>query len=200
MPLSPWEGCAVVVLAGGASERMGSDKLVELFPGPSTVLDAVLAGLPDDVPVVVVGPPRPTVRPVLTVSEDPPGGGPAAGIAAGVAALRETPTPLVVVLAGDAPFAPAAVPGLLTQLRRDPAADVAVALGADGRPQPLLAVYRTPALAAATAADLTSRPARALMDHLAAVHVPVPEVTTLDVDTPADLEAARRTARAMLRS
>ena len=198
--MAPWEGCAAVVLAGGASRRMGGDKLIELFPGPSTVLDAVLAGLPDDLPVVVVGPSRPTARPVLTTSEDPPGGGPAAGIAAGVAALRGTPTPLVVVLAGDAPFAPAAVPGLLSALRRDETADVAVALGPDGRPQPLLAVYRADALARATDGDLASRPARALMDHLAAVRVPVPEVTTLDVDTPADLEEARRTARAMLRS
>lgn len=199
MPQAAWEGCAAVVLAGGAARRMGRDKLAEAFDG-GTVLDAVLTGIPVDVPVVVVGPRRPTARLVLVTSEDPPGGGPAAAIAAGVSTLAALDVPLVAVLAGDAPFAPAAVPALLAALRRDTTADAAVALGADGRAQPLLAVYRSDALARATTGDLSSRPARALMDHLAVVRVPVAEEVTLDVDTPADLEAARRTARARLRS
>jgi len=37
------------------------------------------------------------------------------------------------------------------------------------------------------------------MDHLAVVIVPVAQEATLDVDTPADLEAARRATRARLR-
>lgn len=205
MPLrpDPWDGCAAVVLAGGASRRLGRDKLVEPLPTSPTVLDAVLAGVPRATTVVVVGPVRATARPVITTREDPPGSGPAAGVAAGFRAVRrwvDPAPPHVVVLAGDAPFAPAAVPALLAALRRDPVADVAVAEGPDGHTQPLLAVYRTPALGRAVDTDLSSRPARALMDHLAVVRVPVAEETLLDVDTPADLARARRTARARLRS
>lgn len=200
---APWDGCAVVVLAGGASRRMGHDKLVEPLVASPSVLDAVLAGVPDDVTPVVVGPVRRTERGVVTTREDPPGGGPAAGIAAGLAAVLRwaSPEPAhVAVLAGDAPFAPAAVPALLAALRLDPVADVAVAQAPDGHVQPLLAVYRTPALARATSGDLADRPARALMDHLAVVRVPVAGETLLDVDTAADLEVARRAARARLRS
>jgi len=53
------------------------------------VLDRVLDAVADAVPRVVVGPPR-LVLPagVLRVSEDPPGGGPVAALAAGLAAIE----------------------------------------------------------------------------------------------------------------
>src|SRR4249919_726153 len=68
--------CAVV-LAGGAARRFGADKTAARL-GPSTVLEHVLAGLPPDLPVVVVGPRRPLGRAALHWTlEAPPGGGPA---------------------------------------------------------------------------------------------------------------------------
>ena len=76
----------VVVLAGGTSRRFGSDKLAAPLGG-STVLDTVLGSLPPEWPVVVVGPPRECRRPVTWTREDPPGGGPLAGVAAGVDAV-----------------------------------------------------------------------------------------------------------------
>ena len=69
---------------------MGADKLA-LPLGTSTVLDELLSAVPAGTPVVVVGPSRAgLVRrspAVLVAREDPPGGGPAAAVAAGLAAL-----------------------------------------------------------------------------------------------------------------
>ncbi|WP_345714104.1 NTP transferase domain-containing protein, partial [Kineococcus glutinatus] len=62
------DGVVVVVLAGGAGRRFagaGPDKVAAPLDGRS-LLDHLLAGLPPQLPVVVVGPPRPTARPVTT--------------------------------------------------------------------------------------------------------------------------------------
>ncbi|GAB7191780.1 hypothetical protein NUM3379_24880 [Kineococcus sp. NUM-3379] len=192
----------LVVLAGGTSRRFTGtadgpesdhDKVSALLAG-RTLLDHLLAGAPAHLPVVVVGPRRPTARPVTTVREQPPGGGPVAGLAAAVAALPPG-TGVAVVLGGDQPFAGPVVPRLLAALARDPGADRAVAVGPDGRHQPLPGAHRVPALAA----RLRSAPAagRALREVLAGpeVLVPVTARELLDVDTVADLEAARLHAR-----
>ncbi len=85
-PVATSGDVTVVVLAGGTSRRFGSDKLAAPLGG-STVLDTVLGSLPPEWPVVVVGPPRECRRPVTWTREDPPGGGPLAGVAAGVDAV-----------------------------------------------------------------------------------------------------------------
>ena len=80
---------SVVVLAGGGSVRFGTDKLAEPLGAPDgpTVLDALITSLPP-VDVVVVGPERTSPRPVRWVLEDPPGGGPAAALVAGLRAVE----------------------------------------------------------------------------------------------------------------
>src|SRR5881409_3827494 len=78
----------VVVLAGGGSRRLGRDKLAEDLDGRPVLralLDGVRAVAPD-AEVVVVGPPGRAVAGAIVVREDPPGGGPVAGLAAGLAA------------------------------------------------------------------------------------------------------------------
>ena len=79
-----------LVLCGGGSRRMGSDKTTATLGG-ATVLDHLLDGLPADWPLVVVGPERPTRRAVRWTRESPAGGGPVAAVAAGGA--LEMPSP-----------------------------------------------------------------------------------------------------------
>ena len=175
---------SVVVLAGGTSRRFGSDKLSAPLRG-STVLDTVLSSLPADWPVVVVGPPRDCARSVTWTREDPPGGGPLAGIAAGVDRVA---TELVAVVAGDMPDAGAALVGLVAALRTAPReVDGVVARADDGVPNPLLAAYRVAAVRHLLPSPAHGRPARLLFD-LAHVELAVSGPAARDVDTPADLE------------
>jgi molybdopterin-guanine dinucleotide biosynthesis protein A len=107
------DGYAAVVLAGGTAARLdGADKAGLEHDG-RTLLEHALAAVAGAVETVVVGDPVPTSRPVTFVREDPPYGGPAAGLLAGRSALRTTPAWLV-VLAVDMPLvSPATVSRLL---------------------------------------------------------------------------------------
>lgn len=103
-----------VVLAGGAARRLGGEDKPALNLGGATLLDRVLAACRDASSTVVVGPRRPTARPVVWAREDPPGGGPLPALAAALARVNED---VVVVLAADLPFvAPRTVSGLLERL------------------------------------------------------------------------------------
>lgn len=182
---------AAVVLCGGQSRRFGSDKTQAAYAG-GTVLDALLTALPGDWEVVCVGPQRRVSRPARWTVEDPPGGGPLAGIAAGLAATTPT-VEVVVVLAGDLPAAGPAAGRLLDHLRAAPASmDAVAAVDDHGRENPLLAAYRATALRATLPADPANRPARTLLDALAHQTLRVSTTESHDVDTPADLDALRR--------
>ncbi len=174
----------VVVLAGGTSRRFGSDKLGAPLRG-STVLETVVRSLPQAWPVVVVGPPRDCGRPVAWTREDPPGGGPLAGVAAGVTRVE---TDLVAVVAGDMPYAGPALVTLVAALRTAPPdLGAVVAVDADGIPNPLLAAYRTASVRLALPVPAANRPAKLL---LAVPHLDllVTGPASRDVDTRADLE------------
>ena len=100
-----------VVLTGGTAARLGGvDKAALVYEG-RTLLDRALAAVADADAVVVVGPPVATAprgrAPVRFVREDPPGGGPAAGLLAGCDALPDGVTS-VMVLAVDMPHVTAA--------------------------------------------------------------------------------------------
>lgn len=132
----------VIILAGGRSTRMGADKAAVRVDGVRLV-DALLASLPPDLPRVVVSP---FDLGVPTVSEDPPFGGPVAGIAAGCEALH---TELIGVLAVDAPASASLLPQLTRAVLGTEAhapADAAAVRAADGQIQPLCAVWRRPVL------------------------------------------------------
>ena len=175
----------VVVLAGGRSRRFGSDKLAADLGG-RTLLDTTLDSVPARLDVVVVGPERPVRRPVRFVREEPPGGGPAAGLVAGLTAALAVGADRVATLPGDAPAAGSGVGVLLDALEP---ADLVVAVGADGQVFPLqLACTRAGAERfLAAAGDGAGLSPRRLLEPLDAVRVVVGERALLDVDVPADL-------------
>jgi molybdopterin-guanine dinucleotide biosynthesis protein A len=149
----------LIVLAGGRGERLGGQDKAALVVGGRTLLDRVLeAGPLLGGGVVVVGD---TSVPdgVLRTVEDPPGGGPVAGTAAGLAALDRhrgadlgAAPPWVAVVAVDQPAALPALTALHAALADLPAGVDAVShADADGHRQWLLAVYRRRALEGALA-------------------------------------------------
>lgn len=173
---------------------MGEDKaLVEVAGRPLAVIaaDALRTAGATEV-LAVGGGPRALSRlagyGLRPRGDDHPGEGPLAGLVTALAAARED---VVVVLPCDVPGAsPAAVNAVLDALAD---ADAAVPL-VDGRSQPLHAAYHRralPALRGAFAAGV--RAPRLALDALDVRVAHLEDATSLeDVDTPAELAAARR--------
>ena len=180
-------GVTAVVLCGGTGRRFGGDKTQALIDGVP-VLDHVVGQLPPSWPVVCVGPARPTVAPVTWVREEPPGGGPVAALAAG---LAEVSSPVVVVLGGDMPYAAPAATALVAALLADPAVDAVVGRDPQGRTQPLLAAYRTEALRRAVPDPSAGVALMRVVDALVHADLPTDSRAALDIDTREDLQTAR---------
>ncbi len=180
-----------IVLTGGTAVRLdGADKSAVEVGGRSLLeraLDA-LAGMA----TVVVGPEVPTSRPVTFRREEPPGGGPAAGVLAGLTGFGPRPA-LVVVLAVDMPLVTAGTVGrLLAAVRDRRACDGAVLVDSAGRQQHLCAVYAVSTLERRSAAvDRHGLAMRRLVDGLDLVAVPATGLEAQDVDTWADLARLR---------
>jgi molybdopterin-guanine dinucleotide biosynthesis protein A len=128
----------------------------------------------------------PTSRPVTWTREDPAGGGPAAGLLAGLDRFLQTPD-LVVVLAVDMPRVNAGTVARLTwAVEADPAADGDVLVEAAVRRQTLAAVYRHSALVAVRPDDREDEhglPVRGLVGDLRLLEVPAVGDEARDVDT-----------------
>ena len=165
----PLRRVTAIVLAGGASQRFPPDKLAQLVDD-EPLLDRTLASLPADVVVVVVGSVRQVARPVIFTSEDPPGGGPAAGLVAGLRKALAVSADVVVVIPADAPLGGAAATTLLTRLEKEPNAQAVVGVDAHGWEQPLQLAMRPAAaealLAAAGPGGAAGVSARRLLDAL----------------------------------
>ena len=175
-----------IVLAGAGSRRLdGADKAAVEVNG-RTLLDIALAATDGAQRVVVAGPQRLVDRDVVWVQEQPPGGGPVAGIAAAVGSVSATWT---LVLATDLPRIGPALPLLLTA-----AADVDVAvLSCDGRRNYLAAVWRTDALRAALArlGEVEDAAARDLIAGADVADVEDEQGWGEDLDTWPEIERAR---------
>ena len=188
-----------IVLAGGRSERFGSDKLALAIDGRPLLHLAIaaVAAVAGRLVVVVAPGAEPALPGDLAsridVVHDPEAfGGPLVGLAAALVAVD---TPTVLVAGGDMP---GMVPAVLARLagavggsRR------AVTLEVPGRVQPLPMALDVIAARAAAAAVLErgGRSLRDLVRELGAAWIPAPVwlaldpsgATIVDIDRPADL-------------
>jgi molybdopterin-guanine dinucleotide biosynthesis protein A len=174
---------AAVILAGGTAVRMdGVDKAGLEYAG-RTLLEHTLSALCDAAEVVVVGDPVPTSRPATFTREDPPNGGPAAGLLAGRDALLGRPRFLAVV-AVDMPLVTRDT--LRRLLDASAGCDGAFLADDDGRRQ-LVGVLDLAALDRVRPEDGHGLPLQRLLAPLDLASVPGRHGEARDVDTWADL-------------
>jgi molybdopterin-guanine dinucleotide biosynthesis protein A len=198
-----------IVLAGGAGRRLGGVDKAALQIGDRSLLDRALAACAGR-PTVVVGPPRQLPAGVLAAREDPPGGGPAAGVVAGFGVLRDVlagpvgdqvdARALVGVLAVDQPgVGPQTLYRLAAAVRAGesgaPARSGGAVLVHGGRRQYTVGVFPVGALdwAVRQRASWHGVALRSLVGAIVAAEVPALGDEALDVDTDEDLARWRST-------
>jgi molybdopterin-guanine dinucleotide biosynthesis protein A len=146
-------------------------------------------------PVLVVGRPDDVPDGIPVLGEDPPGGGPVAAIAAGLRQLAPA-SDVVVLLAADLPFVTSTHLDRLVSaaLLQPPGSGPAVTTDATGRVNWLCSAWRRTVLQAALdrLGDPWGRSMRDLAAGLKPLEVADVEAVAADVDTPSDLEQARR--------
>ncbi|ALC05594.1 molybdopterin-guanine dinucleotide biosynthesis protein A [Corynebacterium deserti GIMN1.010] len=179
----------VIILAGGQGTRMGGvDKARITLNG--TPLLQILASELVGHEIVVVSPHA--IDGFRVVSENPPLGGPVAGIVAGLHAL-DRPEDFIGVLAVDAPYSARMLPRLEKALVDAPVAGMAgvsVTVADDGRLQPLCAVWREQSLRECLhrLGDPRDRPVKALLTHAQQIVKVLGDGSEKDYDTVAELQ------------
>jgi molybdopterin-guanine dinucleotide biosynthesis protein A len=184
-----------VILAGGRASRLGGIDKPALEVAGRSLLAAAVSAVGDARSVVIVGPPRdlaglgePSPSRLRFTREDPPFGGPASALGAGLDALGQDAAPSVVLLAADQPHVQAAVEQLLAMQGE---ADGAIAIDGTGRRQYLLGRYRTQALrerveTLRAGGTLHGAALRRLVDGLTLAKVVLGDDLCSDVDTEED--------------
>ena len=178
----------VIVLAGGAGIRLGGTDKAAVSVGGRPMLAHVLDAVAGARRIVVVAPPTVETFGVDRVQENPPFGGPAAGLAAGLTHLGDDGDVAVMALACDLPMAGSVVADLRAALAQDDRADVAMLVDVEGRRQSLLAVYRRPSLRRAVdrlvaSGGMNGASMRHLVEAMTLVEVPDPTGAARDGDT-----------------
>lgn len=178
----------VIVLAGGRGQRMGGVDKASVRLAGERLIDRLLRQLPYGAPVAVVSPYR---LGMPQVCESPLFGGPAAGIAAGHAALAGDARATTAIFAVDAPDSPQVLPALHKSLASS-GADVAAAT-LDGSLQPLCALWRTKALTRALEelGDPRNKPAMRLLRLAGTIAEVEATPAVRDIDTLDELRARR---------
>ncbi len=202
------DDCTAIIMAGGESQRMGSDKAT-LMLGDRTLLQRVIKVVQPMFPHVLVSvrQPRPDID-LPQICDDYADAGPLAGLCAG---LTHSRTPWIFAVATDMPFVQ---PALIERLAQQRAGFQAVVPVVHGHPQPLAAFYSTACLETIRAilagneernsgrngAPSRRRSLRAALESLNVCRVGESELQAadpglrsfFDLDTPQDLAAARR--------
>lgn len=188
------ENCSAIILAGGDSTRMGSDK-ANLVLGEQTLLQHVIATMQQLFPEVIVSVRQ--FRPEISlpqICDEELDAGPLAGVAAG---LGKITLPWAFVVACDMPFMQTAVVDLLSRFRPGFQAVVPVV---HAYPQPLAAFYARSCLDTINAhlAGGGKRSLRAILEKLNVRYVEETELlqagtelrSFFDLDTPQDADTA----------
>ncbi|HXD60971.1 MAG TPA: NTP transferase domain-containing protein [Lacisediminihabitans sp.] len=183
-----------LILAGGRSTRLDSIPKAALIYRGKTLLENTVSAV-SEFRTVVVGTITTGSLPagVLVCREDPPFGGPAAAVGAGLDALEAgtaSGSDFTVVLACDMPGVADVVPPLLRALEGS-TADGVITVDEQQRRQPLAAAYRTAPLRLAVqrqrhTASLGGLSMFQLIRELTLVELPMADRTTSDVDTWSD--------------
>lgn len=185
------EPIAAIVLAGGTGRRLGGADKAALRIGDATLLDGVLDALDTVEDIVVVGTARPVRVTVRWTREQPPGGGPAAGLAAGMRLLPEAATILICAcdLVG---FTRATANRLLARLAEAPNSDGVVLRDPEGRQQWLAGAWRAAPLRGVLPEEPAGRSMGAILGSLRFGTVLADPGEATDIDTPEQLRQARR--------
>lgn len=187
----------VIILAGGRSARFGMDKL-----DPSTgLLTELLDALIPTWQPIIVGPARdlPITRDLLHTREDPPGGGPGAGLIAGLQYVRSlqgqgalSPQSPVAVLPGDGPRGWRALDALGAALGAGALAVWTRSPSAGTVPLPAMLSADGVTTLLDTGATGVGESLRALLGRLNPTAVDIADDVLFDVDTKADLADYRQ--------
>lgn len=159
-----------------------------------SLLNRALAHWPAGTSRFVVGKEWPTELSVTWRREDPPGGGPLAGIAA---ALPSITSDLVALVAVDLPLLGPVVPTLLASAVSsfERGEDGAWLCDQAGHPQPLAACVVTRSLDAAMPAFPAGRSVRSVLETLSLSTVPVADAYLHDTDTWSDVATVTHSIR-----
>ena len=192
------ENCTAIIMAGGDSQRMGTDKASLLLDG-QTLLQSVTATMRQLFPQVIISVRQPRTGIELPqVCDEQPDGGPLAGL---VASLGKIETPWAFMVACDMPFVVPEVVELLAKYRLQHQAVVPVV---HGHPQPLAAFYAASCLGPLRASlAVQQKSLRNVLKQLDVRYVDEAEMleadpllrSFFDLDTPQDVAAARNEVR-----
>lgn len=188
---------AAIVVGGGGGQRLGGVSKPDLVLGGVRLIDRVCAALTGACGAGCVAVVPPAVRVpdgVTRTLEDPPGGGPLAGIDAGLSALNLGEGGRVVVVSVDAPGVGEFVPLLLAEPLGE-AADGRIVRGGEPEPfdQYLMGVYRVASLrraideAVAAYGSVRGVGVRRVLRALDVERVSVSADACRDIDTPEDV-------------
>ena len=194
---APRADVAAIVVGGGGGERLGGASKPDLTLGGVRLIDRVCGALLEACGAGCVAVVPPAVRVpygVRRTLEDPPNGGPLAGIDAGLRALSVGGDILVVVVSVDAPGVGAFLPALLEPALGE-GSDGRIAVGGDPEPfdQYLMGVYRAGALrrvldeAVDSLGSVRGVGVRRVLRALEVERVSVGADVCRDIDTPEDV-------------